>query len=163
MKAGLFVSELAFVNDQAGVGFSIFHVPGDLVEVNNFILESFTGFAEAELEGEEGRGELAGDGDFFSFQLFDGHDVNAKEVDKHTFYHLREDGGTKISSAFKTAKQLLDSHYSPDEWNIYLFHFSDGDNSSEADSRDCVKILKEQLLPVANMICSIRRSSRRSP
>jgi uncharacterized sporulation protein YeaH/YhbH (DUF444 family) len=79
------------------------------------------------------------------------HDVSAKEVDKHTFYHLREDGGTKISSAFRTCKQLLDSHYSPDEWNIYLFHFSDGDNSSEADSRDCVKLLKEQLLPIANM------------
>ena len=29
------------------------------------------------------------------------HDVSAKEVDKHTFYHLREDGGTKISSAFQ--------------------------------------------------------------
>ena len=28
------------------------------------------------------------------------HDVSAKEVDKHTFYHLREDVGTKISSAF---------------------------------------------------------------
>src|SRR5688500_17859188 len=79
------------------------------------------------------------------------HDVSAKEVDKHTFYHLREDGGTKISSAFKTCKQLLDSHYSPDEWNIYLFHFSDGDNSSEADSRECVKMLKEQLLPICNM------------
>ena len=73
------------------------------------------------------------------------HDVSAREVDKHTFYHLREDGGTKISSAYRTAKNLLDAHYSPDEWNIYLFHFSDGDNSSEADSRDCVKILKEQL------------------
>ena len=32
------------------------------------------------------------------------HDVSAKEVDKHTFYHLREDGGTKISSAFKTCQ-----------------------------------------------------------
>ena len=79
------------------------------------------------------------------------HDVSAKEVDKHTFYHLREDGGTKISSAYKACKNLLDAHYSPEEWNIYLFHFSDGDNSSESDSRDCIKILKEQLLPVANM------------
>ena len=79
------------------------------------------------------------------------HDVSAKEVDKHTFYHLREDGGTKISSAFKACKQLLDAHYSPNEWNIYLFHFSDGDNSSEADSRECVKLLKEQLLPGCNM------------
>src|SRR5881394_3739538 len=32
------------------------------------------------------------------------HDVSAKEVDKHTFYHLREDGGTKISSAFRCCK-----------------------------------------------------------
>jgi uncharacterized protein len=79
------------------------------------------------------------------------HDVSAKEVDKHTFYHLREDGGTKISSAFKCAKALLEAHYSPEEWNIYLFHFSDGDNSSEADSRECVKMLKEQLLPICNM------------
>jgi len=79
------------------------------------------------------------------------HDVSAKEVDKHTFYHLREDGGTKISSAFRACKQLLDQRYSPEEWNIYLFHFSDGDNSSEADSRDCVRILREQLLPMCNM------------
>ena len=79
------------------------------------------------------------------------HDVRAKEVDKNTFYHLREDGGTKISSAFKCGQQLLDSHYCPDEWNIYLFHFSDGDNSSEADNRECVKLLNENLLPICNM------------
>ena len=79
------------------------------------------------------------------------HDVSAKEVDKHTFYHLREDGGTKISSAFRPASNCSIPTTRPDEWNIYLFHFSDGDNSSEADSRDCVKILKEQLLPICNM------------
>lgn len=79
------------------------------------------------------------------------HDVNAKEVDKQTFYHLREDGGTRISSAYKAAKQLIDQHYNPNEWNIYLFHFSDGDNSSEADSRDCVRIVRDQLLPISNM------------
>jgi hypothetical protein len=79
------------------------------------------------------------------------HDVTAREVDKHTFYHLREDGGTKISSAYRCARQLLESRYAPDEWNIYLFHFSDGDNSSEADSRECTRILREQLLPMANM------------
>ena len=79
------------------------------------------------------------------------HDVSAKEVDKHTFYHLREDGGTKISSAYRCAKSLLDVHYSPQEWNIYLFHFSDGDNLSEADNKECVRILKDQLLPMCNM------------
>ncbi len=78
------------------------------------------------------------------------HDVNAKEVDRETFFHLREDGGTKISSAFKCCRELLDKAYDPSEWNIYIFHFSDGDNSSESDSRDCCKLLKEHLLPRCN-------------
>ncbi|MBI5862921.1 MAG: DUF444 family protein [Planctomycetes bacterium] len=78
------------------------------------------------------------------------HDVHAKEVDRETFFHLREDGGTKISSAFKCCKELLDRHYSPAEWNIYLFHFSDGDNSSESDSRECCKLLRDVLLPQSN-------------
>ncbi len=78
------------------------------------------------------------------------HDVHAKEVDRETFFRLREDGGTKISSAFKCCRALLDEHYHPDEWNMYLFHFSDGDNSSESDSREWCRILKEELLPRAN-------------
>jgi len=78
------------------------------------------------------------------------HDVQAFEVDRETFFHIREDGGTKISSAFRFAKELLDKHYPTDDWNIYLFHFSDGDNSSEADSRECCRILKEDLLPRVN-------------
>src|SRR4029079_4114260 len=79
------------------------------------------------------------------------HDVRAMEVDKNTFFHLREDGGTKISSAFKCSRDLLETHYTPDEWNIYLFHFSDGDNSSESDNRECCRLLKEHLLPKVNM------------
>ncbi|MDX9912909.1 MAG: DUF444 family protein [Phycisphaerales bacterium] len=79
------------------------------------------------------------------------HDVRAAEVDKQTFFSVREDGGTRISSAYQCAKELLDAHYDPSDWNIYLFHFSDGDNSSEADNRLCVKVIEEQLLPRCNM------------
>ncbi len=79
------------------------------------------------------------------------HDVRAVEVDKHTFFHLREDGGTKISSAFVCARQLLENQYASDEWNVYLFHFSDGDNSSESDNRECCRILQEHLLPRINL------------
>ena len=78
------------------------------------------------------------------------HDVHAQEVDRETFFHLREDGGTKISSAFKCCRDLLDRHYNAEEWNIYLFHFSDGDNSSESDSRECCRLLKEELMPQSN-------------
>lgn len=79
------------------------------------------------------------------------HDVRAAEVNRQTFFHIREDGGTKISSAFKLCRSLLETHYSPDEWNAYIFHFSDGDNSSESDSRECCRMLKESLLPRVNL------------
>ncbi len=79
------------------------------------------------------------------------HDVRAGEVDRETFFRIREDGGTRISSAFKFARQLIETHYAPTEWNIYLFHFSDGDNSSESDSRECCTMLKEHILPYVNM------------
>jgi len=79
------------------------------------------------------------------------HDVRAAEVDKKTFFSVREDGGTRISSAFELCSTLLSQHYDPSDWNIYLFHFSDGDNSSDADNRLCVKILDEKLIPISNM------------
>ena len=79
------------------------------------------------------------------------HDVLAGEVDRETFYHLREDGGTRISSAFRLAQDLIDNHYAPTDWNIYLFHFSDGDNSSESDSRECCNLLRERLMSAVNM------------
>ncbi|MFM9996253.1 MAG: DUF444 family protein [Phycisphaerales bacterium] len=79
------------------------------------------------------------------------HDVRAQEVDKKTFFSVREDGGTRISSAFQCCTELLDAHYDPASWNIYLFHFSDGDNSSEADNRVCVKLLDEKLLARCNL------------
>ncbi len=79
------------------------------------------------------------------------HDVRAAEVDKKTFFTLREDGGTRISSAFTLCRDLLREHYDPSDWNIYLFHFSDGDNSSESDNKACVALLEEHLLPGSNM------------
>lgn len=80
------------------------------------------------------------------------HDVRAAEVDRQTFFSMREDGGTRISSAFKLCKELLDAHYDPASWNVYLFHFSDGDNSSESDNRLCVELLRDQLVPASNMV-----------
>jgi len=79
------------------------------------------------------------------------HDVRAAEVDRETFFRVREDGGTRISSAFRVARELMEHHYSPQDWNIYLFHFSDGDNSSESDSRECCTLLRENMIPALNM------------
>jgi sporulation protein YhbH len=81
------------------------------------------------------------------------HDAAAKEVDQETFYHIREGGGTKISSAYKLCNRMIDERYSPDEWNIYPFHFSDGDNWSADDTNQCINILRESVLPAVNMFC----------
>ncbi len=81
------------------------------------------------------------------------HDASAREVDRETFFHTRESGGTLISSAYKLAGKILDADYDPQEWNTYLFHFSDGDNWSGADTRECMNLLKNQLLPRINQFC----------
>jgi len=81
------------------------------------------------------------------------HDTVAKEVDRETFFSLKESGGTIISSAYKLCSELIQKEYSPEEWNIYPFHFSDGDNWSDKDNNECMNLIKDQLLPNVNMFC----------
>lgn len=81
------------------------------------------------------------------------HDAVAREVDQDTFYHTRESGGTIISSAFKLCQKIIDTDYDPMQWNIYPFHFSDGDNWSANDTQECLKLLEDYFFNVANMFC----------
>ena len=78
------------------------------------------------------------------------HDAVAREVDRDTFFHTRESGGTMISSAYKLAAEIIRKSYDPARWNIYTFHFSDGDNWSADDTRACVEHVRSQLLPAVN-------------
>ena len=80
------------------------------------------------------------------------HDAVAREVDEHTFYHTRESGGTRISSAYNLANKIIDEQHPQVDWNIYVFHFSDGDNWGE-DNRHCISLLRDQLLPKCNLFC----------
>jgi sporulation protein YhbH len=79
------------------------------------------------------------------------HDAVAREVDKDTFFHTRESGGTMISSAYKLCMKMIEEDYPFSEWNIYPFHFSDGDNWSMDDTLSCVELLKQKLLASVNM------------
>jgi uncharacterized protein len=78
------------------------------------------------------------------------HDAMAKEVDRDTFFNTRESGGTMISSAYKLCAKMIEADYPPAEWNIYPFHFSDGDNWSVDDTVTCVELLQGQILPASN-------------
>lgn len=81
------------------------------------------------------------------------HDAAAKEVDEDTFFRTSESGGTLISSAYKLCQQMIEADYPTSEWNIYPFHFSDGDNWSGEDTRLCTKILTDFFLPKVNVFC----------
>jgi len=81
------------------------------------------------------------------------HDAVAKVVDKESFFHLRESGGTKISSAYELCLRLIQEKYRPENWNIYPFHYSDGDNWSARDTERCVNLLKDEIVPRVNQFC----------
>jgi sporulation protein YhbH len=78
------------------------------------------------------------------------HDAMAREVDRDTFFRTRESGGTMISSAYRLCARMIEDEYPPDEWNIYPFHFSDGDNWSVDDTVTCVDLLRSKIMPVIN-------------
>lgn len=81
------------------------------------------------------------------------HDAVAKEVDQDSFFHLRESGGTKISSAYELCLQKIREQYPPEDWNIYPFHYSDGDNWSARDTERCIGLLRDELIPRVNQFC----------
>jgi sporulation protein YhbH len=80
------------------------------------------------------------------------HDAAAREVDQRAFYHTRESGGTAISSAYRLCQDIIQKDYDPAEWNIYPFHFSDGDNW-EDDNAKCAHLLADDVLPYVNLFC----------
>ena len=84
------------------------------------------------------------------------HHHDAKEVDQHTFYHTREGGGTRISSAYALTKEIIKIEFPPDDWNIYIFQYSDGEDMT-SNSEDAVQLIRE-LLPAVNQIsyCQVR-------
>ncbi|MEZ6004578.1 MAG: DUF444 family protein [Planctomycetota bacterium] len=78
------------------------------------------------------------------------HDAEAKEVDQETFFRLRESGGTKISSAYALCRDLIRERYPAAHYNIYPFHYSDGDNWSARDTKECTRMLESEILPMVN-------------
>jgi uncharacterized protein len=81
--------------------------------------------------------------------VFISHHTEAKEVSEHEFFTKGESGGTKVSSAYQLALNIINERYAPADWNIYPFHFSDGDNMF-SDNRLCVDLV-HQLIDVCNL------------
>ncbi len=77
------------------------------------------------------------------------HHTEAKEVTEEEFFTKGESGGTICSSVYAKALQVIEERYPPASYNIYPFHFSDGDNLT-SDNERCVKLI-EALMERSNM------------
>jgi sporulation protein YhbH len=95
--------------------------------------------------------------------VFISHHTEAKEVTEDEFFHRGESGGTQVSSAYELALEIIKQRYNPQDWNIYPFHFSDGDNLPWDNDR-CVELVT-QLMQLCNIFGygEIREAHYRSP
>jgi uncharacterized sporulation protein YeaH/YhbH (DUF444 family) len=57
------------------------------------------------------------------------HDTEAKEVDDfYTYYNSKVAGGTRVASAFRLVNDIVEKENLAADYNIYIFHGTDGDD-----------------------------------
>jgi uncharacterized protein len=81
--------------------------------------------------------------------VFISHHTEAREVSEEQFFTQGESGGTVVSSAYQLALEIINQRYRPADWNVYPFHFSDGDNYY-SDNEEAVR-LADQLISTCNL------------
>lgn len=82
--------------------------------------------------------------------VFLAHHVEARETTEEEFFTRGASGGTRCSSVYKLALEIIENRFPPRDYNIYAFHFSDGDNLA-SDNENCVRLVNE-LLKVCNLV-----------
>lgn len=56
------------------------------------------------------------------------HHTEARLVPEEEFFHTVESGGTYCYTAYELANDLIEREYPTAQWNVYGFHFSDGED-----------------------------------
>ena len=73
------------------------------------------------------------------------HDTSAKEVDDfYTYYNSRVAGGTKVVSAYKLVNDIVEMENLARDYNIYVFHGTDGDDW-DTEGKETLPELKKML------------------
>ena len=74
------------------------------------------------------------------------HDTEAKEVpDFYTYYNSKVAGGTQVSTAYKLVNEIVEKENLAQDYNIYVFHGTDGDDW-DSEGREAVPALKKMLV-----------------
>lgn len=76
--------------------------------------------------------------------VFIAHDWDAHIVPEKDFFTIVNSGGTKCSSAYELCWKDIKESRPSNVYNVYCFHFSDGDNWGDDDNR-CIELVKEML------------------
>ncbi|MEF8778052.1 MAG: DUF444 family protein, partial [Natronomonas sp.] len=71
------------------------------------------------------------------------HDADAWEVEREDFFGIRSGGGTRISSAYELAEEILEEEYPWSEWNRYVFAAGDSENSSNDTEQRVIPLIEE--------------------
>jgi len=76
--------------------------------------------------------------------VFIAHDSQAYECSEEQFFQRGSSGGTIVSSALEMVDDIMMKRYHPENWNIYAFQCSDGDNwNTDNDKvRDLMSVIK---------------------
>jgi sporulation protein YhbH len=78
------------------------------------------------------------------------HHTEAKEVTEEEFFTRGESGGTRCSSVYQLALDLIERDYPPEHYNIYPVHFTDGDNIGSDNAR--ALNLMQRLVEVSQVV-----------
>ncbi|MFH2091093.1 MAG: DUF444 family protein [Pseudomonadota bacterium] len=71
------------------------------------------------------------------------HDTEAKEVaDFYKYYSYKVAGGTKVSTAFKLVNDIVERENLARDYNIYVFHGTDGDDWDKDGKQTIIEIEK---------------------
>ncbi len=83
------------------------------------------------------------------------HDVEAKEVpDFYTYYNSKVAGGTKVASAFRLVNEIVEKENLAADYNIYVFHGTDGDDW-DVDGKETIPEIRKMLNYAARIGVSI--------
>ena len=79
------------------------------------------------------------------------HDTEATEVaDFYTYYNTQVAGGTKVASAYRLVNEIVDKENLERDYNIYVFHGTDGDDW-DTDGKETLPEI-ERMLKYANRV-----------
>ncbi len=79
------------------------------------------------------------------------HDSEAREVpDFYTYYNSRVAGGTQVASAFRLVNEIVERENLASDYNIYVFHGTDGDDWDDGTSKAVAEI--RRMLGYANRV-----------